>query len=271
MPVVATKPGGWLAYHEDRARLRSHALTPRFSGITNIPNEVDPGDWMHIESQQFNDCRGNSGSTCVENLRTRSGLPFQQMSRFGMYIMTQRIDGIRGDSGSTIEGGIRLLMTDGLCSEADWPYPGSYSQAVPAAWATSIKTKIDGHMPVKTYEQVLEHLGLTGPIDFGIMWTDDLDRQAGANGIIERYSPAGRSGHALAWLGYRRTDWTGAPLRGDLPYIIMDNSWSKQWGFKGRALLSPASVQAMLDADWTVAEGIVGAKTDAAVVQPVYM
>lgn len=265
--LIYVKPGGWLPYHEDRARLASHASPFTYGDAGSAPEEKDQSTWMPIEDQgQQGSCQGFDLSSCVELVNVQDGNEFAQLSPAAAYYMSQRIDGISGDRGSTIEGGIRLAMTDGIPLLSFWPYPQNYNPRIPAGYADAPKWRISGHVQIKDYDQAINHLATRGPLSLGVMWSNALDEQVARNGIIERFVP-GAGGHAICISGYVRKTFSGTTLT--KPALLSPQSWGN-YGKDGWYLWSYDAFQKALDHQWSVCEGLYGIIIPGEPVMPVY-
>jgi hypothetical protein len=238
-----------------------------FSGDEVLPDEVVPTSWAVVESQGSQGaCQGHALSTGVEDLVVRSGGAQMQLSRAAAYYMTQRIDNIRGDRGSTIEGGVRLAMTDGLPLEEVWRYPSSYNPSIPAGYESAPKWKIEGHTSCRNYDDVIRHIGLRGPVHIGIMWGGGHDQQVARDGIISRYAPGG-GGHSVELVGYQWANYQGQ--RAGKRYVLLQNSWG-EWGVNGFCLVTPDAIDQMIQGQWSVFEGLYGCIAGLGNTMPVY-
>lgn len=263
---IETKPGGWLHIEEDRARLLSHSQF-LLRGWQALPEEVDPSSWVRVENQgDQGSCQGHSLSSCVEHLHRAAGHEYLQLSRAQAYYQSQRISSIRGDRGSTVEAGCRLAMTDGICLEEVWPYPGRYDPSIPSGYASSKRWKIEGHEPVRNLQTMMDATAFD-VVHSGFMWSGDIDRQVARDGIVRNYSGGG-GGHSVMWKGYRRTDWSGREL--PVPYLLMKNSWDVRWGHNGWCLWSPEAFDQVLRAKWSVFERLYGCVCSEEAEPPLY-
>ena len=219
------------------------------------PYAINPQSWVQIENQNpLNSCRGHSGSSCLETCRVIAGNTYQQLSRMHFYIGSQEFNGIRTDSGATMTGGIKLLQKGGIVSEADWPYTGRYSRAYPAGFESMTKHTTKGHRMIRAVSgkdatdiaiQHLCHRTERGPIDIGIRWGRVIDQQA-PSGVIRNYSFSRMDGgHAIYIGGPVDRYWDGSSI-GDWA-LLLGNSWSIRWGFKGWVIVLRKAVNEMMN------------------------
>jgi hypothetical protein len=214
---------------------------------------LDPRKVLKTENQRnMGSCRGHSGSTGAEWLRTlATGEIGFQLSRMMMYIETQRIDGISGDRGSTIAGGIQLLENVGLCREELWPYPAAYTQQRPANWQAIIEDakphRIGRKNRLRSYDQASAWAGTgQGYLDIGIPW-----RQEYSAPVVEKYLGGGGGFHAVALFTLSdRKDRSGRN------YIWMLNSHGLNSGQQGWSEYSPAFIEGVLTHPGTVFIGV---------------
>jgi hypothetical protein len=215
---------------------------------------LDPREVLKVENQlRMGSCRGHSGSTGVEWLRTlATGKIGYQLSRMMMYIETQRLDGLTGDSGSSIANGIRLMETVGICKEELWPYPASYTQRRPANWQAVLddakENRIGRKERLRGYEQVKAWAGTgQGYIDIGIPWRSEYSAP-----VVEKYLGGRIQGyHAVSLFTLSdRTDSKGRP------YVYMLNSHGLTSGQKGWSEYSPDFIDGVFQDRNTVMIGV---------------
>jgi len=253
-------PGGWridLEFQTDRFQRLMASLKPDSSllAMRGQYQEVafDPRQVMRVEQQgPVGACAGHSLSSCGEwAYIIQTADPSLQLSRAMGYYETQRLDGIKGDSGSTIEGGVRLAKTVGLCREELWKYTGRYDNRRPENWdavlADAANYKIGTATSLKSYDAIRTFLGSgQGAVHLGITWNSSVDRE-----VVESYSSSGGGGHSIGLYALSdRKDSQGKP------WAWMLNSWSKNWQGDGWAEWSPRAIDQMLTARWSVFVGL---------------
>ncbi len=207
--------------------------------IKTLPESANIASWCQIEDQmQQGSCQGNARTSAEEVAiyRQTEGQVIQ-LSRQFAYITSQKVDGIRGDNGSTMEGGAKASQTVGSCLETLAPYTGKYYTTFSQeAYDNAAEHKLTRRVRLENYDQVLrwQVWGVGGCV-IGISWNSSMEPND--QGRIESYRQGG-GGHALGLLDWTRkyTDSSGRP------YLQMFNSWSKRWGFEGRAFISPSVV-----------------------------
>jgi hypothetical protein len=220
---------------------------------SNGTETLDPRKVLKTENQaRMSSCRGHSGSTGMEWIRTLATREVGvQLSRMMMYAETQRIDGISSDRGSTIAGGIKLMETVGLCREELWQYPPAYTQKRPSNWQQILDDakphRIGRKQRCRTYGDVAAWAGTgQGFIDIGIPW-----RQEYSAPVVDQYRGGGGGFHAIGLFTLSdRKDRTGRS------YIWMLNSHGLSSGTKGWSEYSPSFIEDAFTHPGTVMIGV---------------
>tara|TARA_R110000868_G_scaffold256598_1_gene513401 strand:- start:273 stop:1103 length:831 start_codon:yes stop_codon:yes gene_type:complete len=248
-------PGGWRIDLENFGALNRLQGDKIVLAMRGQYKEVafDPRQVMRVEQQgQQGACAGHSLSSNTEWVHIiATGDPSLQLSRAMGYYETQRIDGINGDSGSTIEGGVQLATTVGICREQLWTYPSGYNNRRPADYSAVIadaaQFKIATTINLKSYDAIRTFLGSgQGGVHLGITWNSSVDRD-----VVESYSASGGGGHSIGL--YSLSDRKDSQGR---PYCWMMNSWGASWQGDGWAEWSPRAIEQMLQARWSVFVGL---------------
>lgn len=248
-------PGGWRIDKENWGALKKLQSDKLVLTMRGGYDEValDPRQLLHIENQgSVGSCQGHSVSSVSEWVYIiATGDPSLQLSRAMGYYESQRLDGINGDSGSTIEGGVRLAKTVGICREQLWQYTGRYENRRPqnydAVLSDAANYKIATSVNLKSYDAIRTFLGSgQGGVHLGITWNSSVDRD-----IVESYHDGGGGGHSIGL--YSLSDRKDSQGR---PYCWMMNSWGKSWSGDGWAEWSPRAIEQMLTARWSVFVGL---------------
>ena len=242
---------------ENRHRLKQQ-LQPfppmlRETVLDEIPDEMDPRDWMRIENQRsLGSCQGHAQSSVGELCYRVATGEVTQFSPLFAYYATQQVDGLTGrDVGSTISGGVECATKVGFCPLELMPYPDPprYAWHLPAAAVmAAAQFRLQSHTAIGSYDEAFRFLATgQGGIEIGLAWGNMLSQ---STGIIEQFAP-GRGGHAVCLLGYsRRKD------RNNRHYLWLANSWSETWGNQGWAEVAPAAIGQMLAHNSTTAVGM---------------
>ena len=253
-------PGGWridLEFEPNRIQRLMAMLSSdqQVLAMRGQYQEVafDPRSVMRVEQQgPVGSCQGQSLSSEGEWVYiVATGDITLQFSRAMGYYETQRLDGLSGDVGSTIEGGVRLIKTIGLCRESLWPYQTRYDNRRPANWqevlADAENYKIATATRLLSYDAIRTFLGSgQGGVHLGITWNSSVDSE-----VVESYATNGGGGHSVGLYALsERKDRAGRP------YCWMMNSWGKSWQGDGWAEWSPRAIEQMLAARWSVFVGL---------------
>ena len=262
-PLVEVETGGCLLSENAASEVAAGSAPIMRMGLeSDRPDKISISKWMPMENQgRQGACAGHSLSTNAEYLYYLQTGHHIQLSRACGYYETQRIDGIRGDRGSTIQGGVKLLTRDGICTEANWPYPSGYNNRRPAGYESMPKFKCTSYVHCKTYEDVYDHLSSkAGAIHIGIGWSG-IDQQVARDGVVRQYRPGPGSGagHSVALAGYSKEMAEELRIDPDKPPIELLNSWSESWGNRGRCWVLPEAIDQMLRHRYTVFAGLTGA------------
>lgn len=244
---------GWNIEAEDWSKIeRFTVLDDALKQLVGNYSELafDPREVLVTHQQgPVGSCRGHSGSTTLEWVHTLSTgeLPAVVLSPAFMYYQTQAEDGLLGrDVGSTISGGATVMMEQGCCEDALWPYEASYNPQKPRNWdevegnaKTYIVKRVDR---LRSYDAIRTFLGSgQGGVDCGISWNSRYSQP-----VVESYS-GGRGGHAVALPSLsERKDRRGRP------YVFMLNSHGLRSGRKGWSEWSPNAVEQMTRSDRNV-------------------
>ena len=186
---------------------------------------------------------GSLRAFCAEAMKQGVSLPVPPaggapLSRLMQYYDTRAVEGTTGsDSGGQVRDAIKVLATDGVAPESDWPYNPEMFTVKPAA---GCYTAAKQYMSVR-YQSVL----VGGPgapmrtalhnklaIVFGFpvptyfedpsVWDPASGEPLPLPGPFDEYI----GGHCVAATSY---DFTGR-----VPFFHVDNSWGQMWGMAGR-------------------------------------
>lgn len=162
---------GWKRNTPDH---RDAAYTIAATPLRSLPPSAGPVSYMpKIEDQgQEGSCTGNAGSSVIELLRKKSGLPEVQYSRQGLYFATRvRIEGRdpSEDSGASIRDTMKAMCTYGVGPEDLYPYtPENFSKEPGEAyWAEAQKHKLRRFNHCPTIGSIKTMLALGYPVQFG--------------------------------------------------------------------------------------------------------
>ena len=242
---------GWipdLPDHRDILYAAPHetlqALPPRVDLRPQCPPIVDQG--------QLGSCTANALAGAVEFTEMKEGRhPAFPPSRLFIYYNERVIEGtVDSDSGAQIRDGIKSVVRQGVCPEAEWPYDISRFTDRPPA--ECYKTAL-AHQVVR-YQRIVQHLNqMKGclaagyPFVFGFTVYESFESprvaQSG-HASLPQPGEAVVGGHAVVAVGYDEVR----------QWFICRNSWGTGWGLQGYFTLPYAYLtQSQLSSDfWTI-------------------
>ncbi len=230
MPTRKIARYGWRPDHPDRrdhklAIARSVPLPPHVDLSTSkfMPAVYDQG--------QLGSCTANAIAAAVDVERAAQNESFINPSRLFIYYNERFIEGdTANDGGAEIRDGIKVVASQGVCPETEWPYDESQFAVHPSpeAYDAALKFKALKYASVNQGQNdIMNILGAVGrPVIFGMNVYDDFEGDdVAASGVVPmpaaNQAPIG--GHAVLIVGY------------DTPSqrFIVRNSWGADWGQKG--------------------------------------
>ena len=166
-----------------------------------------------------------------------------------LYSECKKIDGIPNVDGTYIRSAMKVLSTQGVCTEATWPYsPNHPGIPFPRYKIEALENRIKTYAKIATIPELISSLYLNGPCPIGFYVTS-VWYQVPRTGIVKDPSPRAskRGGHCVCVVGYSPA---GLKIR---------NSWGKSWGKDGYAVLSWAHVEKMMISCWSATDLVTNA------------
>jgi len=279
-PVAARKAGGTaktqaakLDATKDPADLRDRLYLPKPLSLPDLyPTNEDIGQYLSaytkagliLDQGAEGACTG-FGLACVINyLRWRkSGLApeLDSVSPRMLYNFARRYDEYAGEDydGSSCRGALRGWYHHGVCLEADWPYVNQNNQPPKFGYATRAAANTLGvyyRIDLKAICDLQAAIFEVGAIYVSAFTHDGWNQVATKATKLKDHSalpaipfdgkPSQSGGHAFALVGFN-TDG-----------FVIQNSWGKEWGGGGFALLSYADWLANGMDAWVAALGVSG-------------
>lgn len=270
-PAAAQPAARSLNVTRDPADLRDRMYMPPPVGLlSEFPPQQDLTRFLPryskaglvLDQGQEGACTG-FGLACVVNyLRWRKvGNPakLESVSPRMLYNFARRYDEYEGEDydGSSCRGALKGWFNHGVCMEADWPYAGAlqprYGYAQRAGDTTlgvyyriERKSITDLQAAIQAvgavYVSAFTHEGWSAVAQRGAA----PKRHADLPAIDFDGRPSETGGHSFALVGFNS--------RG----FVIQNSWGKEWGFGGFAVLGYADWLANSMDAWVVAMGVPG-------------
>lgn len=223
-------------YHEHNEIKAPEALPTSFSLADKMPPVYDQG--------QLGSCTGNGWARVMEFMANTDGDPISTPSRLFIYYYERVLEGtVSSDSGAQIRDGAKVVSTQGVPPETDWPYDISQFAQEPPQTAQQDAL----HHQALVYERIVVGEGIAPmrtavaaglPIVFGFSvpayfeqgWnpaTTPLPLPGPQDSII--------GGHCVVISGY---DFSKTQFPVDA--FLCDNSWGPDWGIEGRFWMDAA-------------------------------
>lgn len=194
--------------------------------IAELPTKVDLSGKMPavFDQGQLGSCTANAIITAFDFLH-----PGFIGSRLALYYYERCIEGTIGeDAGAELRDGVKVMATQGVVSECDWPYDiAKFRDAPPEGAGNAFK--LSSYSRLLTGDDFHQCLAAGFPFILGFEVWPDLESEAVARtGMVSipDYDQEPIGGHAVCVIGYDQH----SPI-GDA-YLVR-NSWGADWGLKG--------------------------------------
>ena len=197
----------------------------------NLPPVVDLRPMCSgVENQgQLGSCTGNALVGALEFLERKDGIPYIELSRLFVYYNERVVENtVRLDAGARIRDGIKVLASQGVCSEANWGYDVSKFATKPPAlcYKEALGHKVTSYQRIQTVDEMRACLAERYPFVFGFTVYGGFESQDVAKtGIVQMPQRSERplGGHAVLGVGYNDSQ----------KRFLIRNSWGEDWGQKG--------------------------------------
>ncbi|KRE87268.1 peptidase C1 [Rhodanobacter sp. Soil772] len=268
-PATATK----LDASKDPADLRDRAYQPPPVSLPDrYPTDEQIGEFLPaytragliLDQGQEGACTG-FGLACVVNyLRWRKGMMpagLASISPRMLYNFARRYDEYAGENyeGSSCRGALKGWYHHGVCMEADWPYRGEDSRPPKFGYATRASANTLGvyyRIDLKAISDLQAAIHEVGAIYVSANthqgWQDvpRVRRKLVGHDALPVIAFDGKpsldDGHAFALVGFNTEGF------------VVQNSWGKDWGCGGFAVLTYADWLANGMDAWVAAMGVSG-------------
>jgi hypothetical protein len=183
------------------------------------------------------ECNCSATCTAIEATRLTQGLEHVQLSAADLY---GRING-GSDRGSLLEDGLRESMAVGVAPVSIVPYldwRGRYSEAA----AARKRFRVLKAFLCPTFDHCYSAVAAGFKLISGVMWYSNY--KPDGDGWLPERGSGGGGGHAV--FGY-------SPMMRNGKYGIgHQNSWSPQWGLRGRCVFPEAAYGHQIGGWWAV-------------------
>ena len=167
-------------------------------------------------------------SNMVASAEENSGNPLNLSQLWLYYRYRERYGHVEYDDGVFLRDLIKVLASDGVPLEADWPYVLANwdKKPPPESYARALPNRITSYHAIYTLDDMVQSIASGYGFFGGISWYESADSlYTEKTGHIE-YPPSGKllGGHALFFSKYNLNQGVfGGP-----------NSWGKEWGDDGK-------------------------------------
>lgn len=242
---------GWirdLPDHRDR-----YWQAPALASAT-LPSSIDlrPQCPPVYDQGQLGSCTANAIAGAIQYDEIRSGIaPTWTPSRLFIYYNERALEGtVSTDSGAQIRDGIKVIASDGVCPETEWPYDiAAFAERPPQqAFDDAVRDRVGSYMRLNQSLVPLKTCVASGfPFVFGFTVFSSFEAaEVAATGVVPLPQPSETpvGGHAIVVVGYEDARQA----------FIFRNSWGASWGAAGYGYMPYAYVlDAGLAADfWTI-------------------
>jgi len=221
---------GWIP---DLPDARDHMYAAPGPAMAVVPAKLDlrahcPAVY---DQGQLGSCTGNAIAGAVQCERMKQKLtPNFVPSRLFIYYNERVIEGtVASDSGAQIRDGIKVVATEGVPPETDWPYDIAHFAAKPPAKAykDALKDKaVQYQRLIQNLNQMKGCLAQGYPFVYGFTVYESFESQQVAQTGVVPVPASGEAvlgGHAVMAVGYDDSQQR----------FIVRNSWGNGWGMQG--------------------------------------
>lgn len=197
--------------------------------------------------------QGNAEVHACAQISTYNRLIIEPSRLFIYYNERVQEGTVNYDSGAQIRTGIKSMVKQGVCAEADWPYkPEKFKlKPSPICYKNALKSQVLRYERVNNEDEnaILSVLAEGFPIVFGFTVFESFEsRKVSKSGLYYPNPKRERilGGHCTVLYGYN--------LDLEEPEVLIKNSWGKNWGLGGffKMKLSDVSNPNMCDDFWLV-------------------
>jgi C1A family cysteine protease len=221
---------GWIRDIPDQ---RDLMFAPPPAVALQLPPSVDlTGGFPDCYDQgQIGSCTANAIAGALQFLEKKEGAAAPVMpSRLFIYYNERTLEGTTAsDSGAQIRDGIKSVVKQGFCPEAEWPYDVSKFAQQPSAqcYQDALKERVGSYLRLSPIESILLSCLASGyPFVFGFSVYEGFESPQVAQSGVANIPGRGErliGGHAVVAAGY---DQAARRFR-------VRNSWGPSWGQNG--------------------------------------
>lgn len=200
-----------------------------------LPSSVDLTDSFPVPRNQGhqNSCTGWAIAYALKSHQEEAerdwGLDTDEHLFSPAYIYSQRYD-ISADTGMSIISALDVIIEQGVCTLASFPYNESDSTAQPTdeQKAEAAQFRVLDYYSIRGTDSLKRHLANGDGIVIGVEIYPDFDKLSESNPIYDNADGISRGGHAITLIGY-------SDEKQAFKFI---NSWGTSWGLDGCGWIS---------------------------------
>ena len=225
---MTTRKYGWTKDKPDPRDFKFRLTAP-----IDAPDYVDLAPtWKSLYNQlNTGSCTANAIAAAIEFDRIKQGLPVWTPSRLFIYYNERVLEGtVNEDSGAQIRDGIKVVNSQGVCPEDQWPYIESQFTTKPLVECYTIAKEHPSVLYHSVNQDIhsLEQVLASGfPIVFGFTVFEEFESdEVAKTGILPMLTDVRQEclgGHAVIAVGYDRKK----------RLVKVRNSWGPEWGQGG--------------------------------------
>lgn len=210
------------------------------TATTTFPTSVDLRPQMSpiVDQGQLGSCTANAiASGLREYMEIINGQSLTRLSRLYLYYKEREIEGtLSEDSGAYIRDGMKVLQQFGCAPETEFPYDITKFKDAPTAIAEqdAATFKVAEYHRITSYDDMKAALANGQPVVIGITVYESFETYDVSNGGLlptpDTTKEKMLGGHALLAIGYNPKEHPG-------DYIVIRNSWGKDWGDNGNCYM----------------------------------
>jgi len=204
----------------------------------DLPDRIDLRPWCSpvLDQGEQGSCTAQAIVGLREFLEIQSGQPLTSLSRAFLYYEERLKEGTTDeDSGAMPVDGMAVLKTIGVCPEAEMPYSDQDYSTAPTdkTIQDAGPYRISSYKAVNSTALFKAALAEGHPVVIGIQIYDSFESDAAAKTgtipIPNKDAEQHLGGHCMLAVGYDLGMTAGAHIG----YVIVKNSWGRDWGDKG--------------------------------------
>lgn len=225
------RPNAWYGWLPDLPDHRDLLYAAIAAPPKKLPPAVDlRSGCSAIENQgNLGSCTANALAGALEFLEKKAGRTPTDLSRLFIYYNERALEGtIAEDAGAMLRDGVKTLVKQGVCPEAQWPYQVRRFATKPpvACYRHALDHQLISYHRIRSLAEMRSCLAEGYPFVFGFTVYEAFESAAVAKtGRLDlpRKTERALGGHAVMAVGYDDR----------AKRLTVRNSWGADWGLRG--------------------------------------